>query len=85
MAIAQNLRHLFDRFRQHNHQRQLPVRRKTVGLEHAHGIDRIHNPFARHDDAQIRDNLLAPLQNASVRFRHDESAHLFLHRWRLLP
>ncbi len=59
VTITQNLRDLIDRFRQHNHQRQRAMRRQAIALKHAHCIDGIDNAFARHDVAQIGDDLRA--------------------------
>ena len=75
VAIFEDLRDLTRGFGQHDHQRQLAIGRQTIALEGPHLVDCVDNALARHDSAQIGDDLGAAAERSGIGFRDDKSGH----------
>ena len=68
-------RNLRDRLRQHHDQRQLAIGGQPVALEGAHLVDRVDHAFARHDDAHVGDDLVAPPHRLGIGLGHRQAGH----------
>jgi len=75
VAIFEDAGNLGHGLRQHHHQGNLAVGGEAVGLEGAHFGHRVDHALARHDDAQVGDDLGTPRHRRGIWFGHRQAGH----------